>query len=179
MAVKSDKYTTKKITSSTIMAWNFWLLKILQGGFDQRDLTIDFKALLPEQDVEALYDCILNKPIKLRRKAICIFALLKGIPKKYISECLCIHRSTIEEFINRYKSGGLERLLKHNSQNKIKKYENPSYKKAVFSILHSPPSCHGFNRTTWKISDLQEVMTKRDLPINKRIAVRLTFFKMK
>ncbi|GAG37147.1 unnamed protein product, partial [marine sediment metagenome] len=85
----------------------------------------------------------------------------------------CVHRSTLEGFIVRYKSGGVERLLNHKSLNKIKKYEIASYKKAVFSILHSPPSCHGFNRTTWKLNDLQEVMGKRDLPINKRYISRI------
>ena len=29
---------------------------------------------------------------------------------------------------------------------------------AVFSLLHTPPSEHGFNRTTWKLSDLGNIL---------------------
>src|SRR5262245_19399747 len=29
---------------------------------------------------------------------------------------------------------------------------------AVFSLLHTPPSQHGFNRTTWKLSDLRNTL---------------------
>ncbi len=159
--------------SSAIMSWNLWFLKILQGGFDIEDLTKEFDTILPKKDVEELYNCILYKPIKLRSKAICIFGLFKGIPEKYISEYLCIRRSTLEGFLERYKTGGVKRLLNHKALNKTKKYEMPSYTKAVFAILHSPPSCHGFNRTTWKLNDIQEVMAKKRLPINKRYISRI------
>jgi hypothetical protein len=79
-----------------------------------------------------------------------------------------VKRGTLEGFIEKYKLGGIERLLTHNTLQKTKKYEKHSYIKEVFSILHSPPSCHGFNRTTWKLIDIQTVMAKKKLPLNKR-----------
>lgn len=156
------------VSESTLSSWNLWFLKVLQGGFDQEDLLKDFESILTKQDVEELYNCILHKPLKLRNKAICILSLFKGIPKKYICEYLGIKRGTLDGFIEKYKSGGVKRLLTHQTLQKTKKYEIPFYTKEVFSILHSPPSCHGFNRTTWKLSDIQEVMAIKNLPIHKR-----------
>ena len=169
---KSSKNRSKKfnnpVSESTLRSWNLWFLKVLQGGFDLQDLLKDFESILPKQDVEELYNCILHKPLKLRNKAICIFSLFKGIPKKYISEYLGVKSGTLEGFIEKYKSGGVKSLLTNQAVQEIKKYEIPSYIKEVFSILHSPPSCHGFNRTTWKLKDIQAVMAEKKLPINKR-----------
>jgi transposase-like protein/transposase len=40
-------------------------------------------------------------------------------------------------------------------------------KEAVFKVLHSPPSDHGFNRTTWKVGDLQQTLRKNGLTLGK------------
>lgn len=50
---------------------------------------------------------------------------------------------------------------------KIKKYENPVYKEAVFTILHSPPKEYGINRTTWRMQDLYQVMKAKGLFLSK------------
>ena len=40
-------------------------------------------------------------------------------------------------------------------------------KEAVFKILHSPPTDHGCNRTTWKVDDLQQALEKSGLTLGK------------
>lgn len=165
---KRSKRFNNPVSESTLQLWNLWFLQVTQGGFDLPDLLKDYKSLLPKEDVVELYNCILQEPLKLRNKAICILSLFKGIPKKYICEYLGVKRGTLEEFIIKYKSGGVKRLLTHETLQKIKKHEKSSYIKEVFSILHSPPSCHGFNRTTWKLTDMQTVMARKKLPINNR-----------
>ncbi len=49
-----------------------------------------------------------------------------------------------------------------------KKYQIPKYSREIFAILHSPPATYGFNRTTWKLDDIQKVMSIKGLNINKR-----------
>ncbi|HEV2134266.1 MAG TPA: hypothetical protein VGR47_08380 [Terracidiphilus sp.] len=34
----------------------------------------------------------------------------------------------------------------------------PAIQNAVFSLLHSPPSVHGFNRTTWRLADMRTAL---------------------
>jgi transposase len=50
---------------------------------------------------------------------------------------------------------------------RVKLTDLNSVKETVFKVLHSPPSDHGFNRTTWKIADLQQALRNQDLAIGK------------
>src|SRR5271168_5040786 len=49
------------------------------------------------------------------------------------------------------------------------KTDKDSNKQAVFTLLHSPPSAHGFNRTTWRMRDLQDALRKQNLPMCKEV----------
>lgn len=49
----------------------------------------------------------------------------------------------------------------------IKLTDRDYVKEALFKTLHSPPSDHGFNRTTWTIDDLQQALRKTDLTLGK------------
>ena len=49
----------------------------------------------------------------------------------------------------------------------IKLTDRDWVKEALFKTLHSPPSDHGFNRTTWTIDDLQEALRKTDFKLGK------------
>jgi len=154
------------LTSPTISCV-LWMLQLLQGAFDQNDLIREFSSLLPRQDVIDLYSCILNKPLRIRNRAIAILALLKGFHKKDISKYSCIHMTTLYDYMKRYKAGGVNSLLFHKTVER-KKYEIPKYSREVFAILHSPPSTYGFNRTTWKLDDIQKVMSIKGLTISTR-----------
>ena len=103
---KKSKGFNNPVSESTLQLWNLWFLKVIQGSFDLQHLLKDYKLLLPKEDVVELYNCILQQPLKLRNKAICILSLFKGIPKKYICEYLGVKRGTLEDFIVKYKSGG-------------------------------------------------------------------------
>jgi transposase-like protein len=49
----------------------------------------------------------------------------------------------------------------------IKLTDRDCVKEALFKTLHSPPSGHGFNRTTWTIDDLQQALRNTDLTLGK------------
>jgi DDE superfamily endonuclease len=36
-----------------------------------------------------------------------------------------------------------------------------------FAVFHSPPSQHGFNRTTWRVADLQSVLEASGIPLGR------------
>jgi hypothetical protein len=56
---------------------------------------------------------------------------------------------------------------------KQRKYQESKYKDAVFALLHTPPSLHGFNRTTWRLRDLHAEMAELDMPITQRYISRI------
>jgi hypothetical protein len=52
------------------------------------------------------------------------------------------------------------------SRKGIKKADDQRYRGAVFKILHAPPLSLGFDRTTWKLSDIQTALRTRGLRLS-------------
>jgi hypothetical protein len=53
------------------------------------------------------------------------------------------------------------------AQKHVNLTDQTSVKEAVFKVLHSPPSGHGFNRTTWKIVDLQHALRETGVGLGR------------
>ena len=53
-----------------------------------------------------------------------------------------------------------------NLCNGVSKAENNRNIEAVFSLLHEPPSIHGFNRTTWRIEDLKSMLGEKGISVS-------------
>ena len=79
---------------------------------------------------------------------------------------LFINRASVKDYIDRYEEGGVDNLFTHRD-NRLKKHENPKYKEVLFKILHAPPSSYNINRTTWKLDDLQRIMTSQGFGLCK------------
>jgi hypothetical protein len=47
------------------------------------------------------------------------------------------------------------------------KQDDPAYVEKVFSILHSPPSSLGFNRTSWRQEDIKKVLADNGMPLSR------------
>ena len=140
------------------------LIKVLQGKVTLKELYQNFSIEISLQNIRILYDAILNKPRKHRNSAITILLHLKDFSQREIAGKLFISRSSVARYINKYKEGGVEKLFDF-SRIEIKKYEDPKYRDAIFSILHSPPSSYGFNRTTWRMFDLHKILNDKGLGI--------------
>ncbi len=145
---------------------SLWILKLLQGGIHYSDLKSQFKGNLNAKDILTLGDCVLNKPLGYRNRAITILSYLKRISNRTIANALFLEPKTVRDYIRRFEEGGVENLL-DLSRKSIKKSEDQKYKNAVFSIMHAPPSCHGINRTTWRMGDIKHTMSKNGLPISR------------
>jgi len=59
-------------------------------------------------------------------------------------------------------------IVKYRIQPKNEKiYERSEIKDIVFKVFHSPPSEYGFNRTSWKLIDLQEAISKEGVNVGR------------
>jgi hypothetical protein len=66
---------------------------------------------------------------------------------------------TFRKYYNRYRASGTEAdLMPRRRGPKRHDRHGTEGKETVFRILHAPPSDFGFNRTTWKIADLQDAL---------------------
>ena len=84
-----------------------------------------------------------------------VMARLKGIPVRIVADALNIHPRTVESHFRRYKKRGFAAL---SSTKKPRCKDVEGDKRRLFALLHSPPSTHGINRTSWKMDDLHQVL---------------------
>jgi hypothetical protein len=70
--------------------------------------------------------------------------------------------------LKHFRKGGTDGLFARKPRSDIKANKD-EIKQAVFALLHSPPASHGFNRTTWKIADLQTVLSEDHGPISPQV----------
>ena len=75
---------------------------------------------------------------------------------------------TFRKYYNRYLASGSEHdLLPQRRGPKVHEPQPSEVKEAVFRVLHTPPPDFGFNRTTWRVVDLQDALKKASLPLSR------------
>lgn len=143
-----------------------WLLSMVQGKIRFNEIETRFAEYLDTESAKKLYRYLLGGSLRYRNRSITIFAHLNNISKSKIADYLGSNRTTVRGYIKQFETNGAEGLFDFSREGP-KKYEEPRYKENVFKILHSPPSCYGFNRTTWRMEDLYQTMVQEDLSLSK------------
>jgi len=87
-----------------------------------------------------------------------VVASLKRIPVRVTAKCLQIHPRAVTRYFNRYGIGGTTQLFRRREA--IGRKDDEQDRQFLFSVLHSPPSTHGINRTSWKMDDLHRVLAE-------------------
>lgn len=88
------------------------------------------------------------------------------IPKKTALNLLKLSRSTYYRWLKRFQQTGNVKNLKTWPQH-TRLSERNDIKDHLFKVLHTPPLEFGFNRTTWKMDDLQQSLKKSGVSIGK------------
>ncbi len=78
-----------------------------------------------------------------------------------------VTQRTVHKWIKRFRADGIEALRDRSSRpHRIaRQHLQPGrlLHEAVFSLPHTPPSENGFNRTTWRLTDLREVLLTKGI----------------
>jgi transposase len=143
-----------------------WMQDVLQGKLPVSELSHDINCDFSPEELNVLVSNILSKPLKIRNRGIAILAYANGIPVSQIANFLRVTHTTVDNHIDSYKKNGLTRYL-HPGQNDNRKHKDTKYIDAVFKTLHSPPKDHDINRTSWKLSDIQSVLSTQGILIGK------------
>ncbi|NVO06677.1 MAG: IS630 family transposase [Rhodoferax sp.] len=88
-----------------------------------------------------------------------ILAKRAGFSVSAIARHLGISQTTASGYLVDFESTGGTCMF-HPPRRK-RKSDDPLLKDAVFSLLHEPPSLSGYNRTTWRMDDLQQALKAR------------------
>ncbi len=97
-----------------------------------------------------------------RKRLLAVLATEEGFALKVIAKHLGIAQNTVRRSRLLYEQGGVEALTHQKAR--ARTADDNQYRDALFKLLHEPPSQSGFNRTSWRITDLMEVMGRRGFP---------------
>lgn len=133
--------------------WMEWLYDLERG-----DATED--AVKPT--LAALTSKLSPSPNDPRKKIQTVLAGARGFSANAIAKHLNVSRNTVRKYLSAFERGGSDHLV--GRKLKPRKADDESFKKALFSLLHEPPSLSGHNRTTWRMQDLQKTMQDKGHP---------------
>ncbi|MCG2739078.1 MAG: IS630 family transposase [Syntrophaceae bacterium] len=143
-----------------------WALTLLQGKMSLDEIEARFEEHIDIESIKILYNYVIENSLRYRNRSITIFAHMNKIPERTIAEILGVQRNTVRSYVRQFKSGGTKELFDF-SRKETKIYEEQEYRDKVFYILHSPPSCFDFNRTTWRMEDLHKTMATEGFALSK------------
>jgi len=144
---------------STIMEW---MLGVLVGGMSLRSMQDELGG---ESEVSHLFDYVQHGSLKQRHKALTILAAQKGAKNSTIAQFLHLNRATVARYREVYSLHGSQELFAP-TRTTSRKSDDPSFANPVIATLHTPPSAHGINRTTWKQSDLKRILAGQGVLIS-------------
>lgn len=146
-----------------------WIRMVQNGHVSSENLGVALAA----SDVEKVLGRIRGGGLRNSNKGIAVLAKARGLSARAVCQYLAISRNSFRSYNNRYERQGLEDLFL-NGRRRVRKAENESLKAAVFTLLHEPPSKHGFNRTSWKMGDLTSVLKSYGNPVCPAVVREIT-----
>jgi len=78
----------------------------------------------------------------------------------------------VEKWARRFCSEGVNGLYPRKPE-RPKKHEDPALIKRLFAVLHSPPTEHGINRTSWHVCDLKRCLGREGLVVSETAISRI------
>ncbi|WP_271007446.1 IS630 family transposase [Paucibacter sp. B51] len=113
-----------------------------------------------------------------RKLVLAAMARKGGFSERAIAEHLALARGTVRTRLAAFRVGGVSALLERKPR--PRKADDPLFISALFALLHEPPALSGYNRTTWRLADLQESLARRGASVSKgviRQAIQAAGFK--
>lgn len=140
-----------------------WIRSILQGAMPL-DLLAKELSDIPLTELQALLLAATREKLPLRNRSIAILSYLRGISPTSICPFLQISSGSLFRYLRAFRKGGTKELFDRKTRSD-KKSAQEANRAAVFSVLHSPPATYGINRTSWRMADLQYILSQGDHPM--------------
>jgi transposase len=116
-----------------------------------------------------------STPVRLMQRAQIVLRAASGLRSKDIAAELRVTRQLVARWRLRFAQFGIAGIEKDapRSGRRPTCLGSASIKSAVFTLLHSPPSQHNINRTSWKLADLQQCLSQQGIPISESTIRRI------
>jgi transposase len=147
-----------------------WMDRLLRGAIRLTEIED-----LGDAEVTALLLArIKSGSLRQRKKAVAVLAHRRGVSIRTIAGHLSINRASVRKYVRAFIDGGAETLFARKKRIGGRRAENEQIQKAVFALLHEPPSESGINRTTWRMVDLTKTLRERGTPVCAQVVREIT-----
>lgn len=150
-----------------------YMLRIIRGSLSIADIEAHLLKPIVRSELARLRQAALDEPLYLRRKAQAVIFYRSGINLEAIKRVLILSRNAVKRYIRSFEAGGADGLLERRHWKRGTKPENPKLREVVLSIIHSPPSGFGFNRTSWTIKLMKDALLSKGYLIGKNNISRI------
>jgi transposase len=140
-----------------------WMRAVQQNAVPRSTLEKELSHVI---ELDKLLKGIRNGPSPQRKKAIAVLSLERGIKCSVVRSFLHLSSRSARSYWERYRHGSTVALFAKRT-NAQRKSQDDRIRQAVFALLHSPPSTHRINRTTWRMADLQRILREQGQSISR------------
>jgi transposase len=147
-----------------------WMDRLLRGAIKNAEI----EPLVDIKGIALLLGQIKSGPLYQQKRSVVVLAHKRGVGIRTIADHLSISRVSARKYIRAFSEGGAEALFARKKWVSGRLAENEEIRKAVFALLHEPPSASGINRTTWRMADLTRVLSERGTPVCAQIVREIT-----
>ena len=146
-----------------------WLIQAIK---DPKTVSWTEKMKLRTRDASELLRKVANGPQREGKKALILLGRMWGISINTLSLIFSISRATVRRDWKRFNDMGTEGLSRRQP-GPAPKSENETIKAAIFSIIHSPPSEHNINRTSWKLEDVRQCLSQHGIHVSENLVSKI------
>ena len=142
-----------------------WMRAVQQGVISHSDLKKELRHVL---EFDKLWKGTRDGPLAQRKKAMAVLSHEKGVRWPLVCSFLHLSKRSVRRYWKRYQEGSTAALFAKRV-NTRKKSQDDRIRQAVFALLHSPPSTYKINRTTWKMTDMQEILRTQGHSLSRHL----------
>jgi transposase len=141
-----------------------WMRRLLQKESNQDDLNYELGDI---PGLSILFGHLHNGRLMDRNRAMVALASHRKIPSRTICEFLGVGKAFVRKYRNKFDSEGAPQTKSN------RKIDNEELRKAIFSLLHEPPTNHGINRTSWTMALLRRVLKENGTHVGTALVARM------
>ena len=123
---------------------------------------------IDNSDVQVLLEKTKTGKLSDRRKAISVLAWNHRIKQIEIAKFLQISRTTVVRYLTTWRRGGSSALFSPYKA-PLRKAKGKHIQNHLFRLLHTHPSDHGLNRTSWRMLDLKTCLAKDGVILSRDV----------
>jgi len=146
-----------------------WLLQVIK---ERKTLFWTKEMKLRSRDTTGLLKKVASGSYREWKKALVLLGRLRGITISSLSQTLGTSKATVCRDWEKFNELGTESLFQERLR-RVQKAEDEAIKAAIFCVLHSPPSEHNINRTSWKLEDICRCLSKKGVHVSKHLVSKV------